>query len=59
MPDSNNKLRKSPGNQIPRLFSFPILEKGLQTFAASVFNKSAYFIEKGITRSFWLVNGEE
>lgn len=23
------------------------------------FNKSAYFIEKGITRSFWLVNGEE
>lgn len=24
-----------------------------------IFNKSAYFLEKGITRSFWLVNGEE
>ena len=25
----------------------------------NIFNKSAYFIEKGTTRSFWLVNGEE
>lgn len=24
-----------------------------------MFCKSAYFIEKGMTRSFWLVNGEE
>ena len=25
----------------------------------NTFSRSAYFIEKGITRSFWLVNGEE
>lgn len=25
----------------------------------NIFNKSAYFIEKGMTRSYWLVNGEE
>lgn len=27
--------------------------------AENTFCKSAYFIEKGMTRSFWLVNGEE
>lgn len=26
---------------------------------ANQYSKSAYFIEKGMTRSFWLVNGEE
>ncbi len=26
---------------------------------ADKYCKSAYFIEKGMTRSFWLVNGEE
>lgn len=26
---------------------------------ADIFCKSAYFIEQGMTRSFWLVNGEE
>lgn len=30
-----------------------------QLIKAGEFSKSAYFIEKGMTRSFWLVNGEE
>ena len=30
-----------------------------QLIKANMFCKSAYFIEKGMTRSFWLVNGEE
>ena len=30
-----------------------------QIIEANKFSKSAYFIEKGMTRSFWLVNGEE
>lgn len=30
-----------------------------QLVVAGKFCKSAYFIEKGMTRSFWLVNGEE
>ena len=30
-----------------------------QLIEADKFCKSAYFIEKGMTRSFWLVNGEE
>lgn len=30
-----------------------------QLVRANEFCKSAYFIEKGMTRSFWLVNGEE
>lgn len=30
-----------------------------QLIEADRFCKSAYFIEKGMTRSFWLVNGEE
>lgn len=30
-----------------------------QLIKADEFSKSAYFIEKGMTRSFWLVNGEE
>lgn len=33
--------------------------KKYQLIEAGKFCKSAYFIEKGITRSFWLVNGEE
>lgn len=33
--------------------------KKYQLIEADKFCKSAYFIEKGITRSFWLVNGEE
>lgn len=33
--------------------------KKYQLIEANKFCKSAYFIEKGITRSFWLVNGEE
>ena len=30
-----------------------------QLIEADKFCKSAYFIEEGMTRSFWLVNGEE
>ena len=30
-----------------------------QLIEANKFCKSAYFIEEGMTRSFWLVNGEE
>lgn len=30
-----------------------------QLIKANQYSKSAYFIEKGMTRSFWLVNGEE
>lgn len=33
--------------------------KRYQLIKANMFCKSAYFIEKGMTRSFWLVNGEE
>lgn len=33
--------------------------KKYQLIEANKFCKSAYFIEKGMTRSFWLVNGEE
>lgn len=33
--------------------------KKYQLVKADTFCKSAYFIEKGMTRSFWLVNGEE
>ena len=33
--------------------------KKYQLIKADMFCKSAYFIEKGMTRSFWLVNGEE
>lgn len=33
--------------------------KKYRLIEAARFSKSAYFIEKGITRSFWLVNGEE
>lgn len=33
--------------------------KKYQLIEADKFCKAAYFIEKGITRSFWLVNGEE
>lgn len=33
--------------------------KKYQLIKANMFCKSAYFIEKGMTRSFWLVNGEE
>lgn len=33
--------------------------KKYQLIEADKFCKSAYFIEKGMTRSFWLVNGEE
>lgn len=33
--------------------------KKYQLIKADCFCKSAYFIEKGMTRSFWLVNGEE
>lgn len=38
------------------LYQFP---KKYQLVEADKFSKSAYFIEKGITRSFWLVNGQE
>ena len=30
-----------------------------QLIRENTFSKAAYFIEKGMTRSFWLVNGEE
>ena len=33
--------------------------KKYQLIKENMFCKSAYFIEKGMTRSFWLVNGEE
>lgn len=33
--------------------------KRYQLIEADKFCKSAYFIEEGMTRSFWLVNGEE
>lgn len=33
--------------------------KKCQLVKANEFCRSAYFIEKGMTRSFWLVNGEE
>ena len=33
--------------------------KKYKLIEANKFCKSAYFIEKGMTRSFWLVNGEE
>lgn len=33
--------------------------KKYQLVEAEKFSKSAYFIEEGMTRSFWLVNGEE
>lgn len=33
--------------------------KRYQLIKENTFCKSAYFIEKGMTRSFWLVNGEE
>lgn len=33
--------------------------KKYQLIEANKYCKSAYFIEKGMTRSFWLVNGEE
>lgn len=33
--------------------------KKYQLIKADMFCKSAYFIEKGMTRCFWLVNGEE
>lgn len=33
--------------------------KRFQLIKADSFCKSAYFIEEGATRSFWLVNGEE
>lgn len=33
--------------------------KKYQLIKENTFCKSAYFIEKGMTRSFWLVNGEE
>lgn len=33
--------------------------KNYQLIKENAFCKSAYFIEKGMTRSFWLVNGEE
>lgn len=38
------------------LYHFP---KRHQLIKENVFCKYAYFIEKGITRSFWLVDGEE
>lgn len=37
-------------------YTFP---KKYQLIKEGVFCKAAYFIEKGITRSFWLVDGEE
>ena len=33
--------------------------KRYQMIKANIFCKYAYFIEKGMTRSFWLVDGEE
>ena len=30
-----------------------------QLIKANQYSRSAYFIEKGMTRSYWLVNGEE
>lgn len=33
--------------------------KKYRLIEAAKYSKSAYFIEKGMTRSFWLVNGEE
>lgn len=33
--------------------------KKYQLIKADTYCKSAFFIEKGITRSFWLVDGEE
>jgi len=33
--------------------------KKYQLIKANQYSRSAYFIEKGMTRSYWLVNGEE
>ena len=33
--------------------------KKYQLITANQYSRSAYFIEKGMTRSYWLVNGEE
>ena len=33
--------------------------KKYQSIKANQYSRSAYFIEKGMTRSYWLVNGEE
>ena len=38
------------------LCQFP---KKYQLIKANQYSRSAYFIEKGMTRSYWLVNGEE
>ena len=34
-------------------------QKKYQLIKANQYSRSAYFIEKGMTRSYWLVNGEE
>lgn len=53
-PISDDTIQLLKENTI--LCHFP---KRYQLIEANKFSKSAYFIEKGMTRSFWLVNGEE
>ena len=53
-PISDDTIRTLKENVT--LCHFP---KKYQLIKADMFCKSAYFIEKGMTRSFWLVNGEE
>lgn len=53
-PISNETIQTLKENVT--LCHFP---KKHQLIKANMFCKSAYFIEKGMTRSFWLVNGEE
>lgn len=53
-PISDDTIRALKENVL--LCHFP---KKHQLIKADQFSKSAYFIEKGMTRSFWLVNGEE
>ena len=36
-----------------------LFPKKYQLIKANQYSRSAYFIEKGMTRSYWLVNGEE
>ena len=43
-------------NDTVTLCHFP---KKYQLIKANQYSRSAYFIEKGMTRSYWLVNGEE
>ena len=42
--------------QVVTLCHFP---KRYQLIKENIFCKYAYFLEKGMTRSFWLVDGEE